>query len=475
MEKIQNLYWLGQYDQKKKKDGKWMASWNGKDLIQVGGYYKKGLKQGLWNDLFEDHFTQPLIFYTGEYLNDFRIGKWKYFNKNKIIGGGFYDNEGKKIGKWTEFDKASYYISYIIYTSSNGEYNKKGVKVGKWDILFNNYGNQQIGGGQYDLEGSEKKVGKWIDLDKEFRRYKQVTYNGEYNLNGMKVGIWRIFFSKGDEYKQIGCGSYDIEGSQKKMGQWIELDEAFNIYKQVTYNGEYNMNGMKVGRWCILFKWEDEYEEMQILNKNQQSHFSGGGSYDQEGSQRKIGQWIDLDEGFFKNSLNSKQITYNGEYNMNGVKVGRWNIMQCKRGQQEYKQMQILSKQKEFKIIGGGSYDQEGSQKKVGKWVELDDNFSGFQQVTFNGQYNMKGIKVGGWDIMFCEWDKDVCKRIGGGAYDQEGGQKKIGKWVEMDEDFLVAYNGEYNINGLKIGVWVEMDLEKLKKYGEEKYENLKI
>ncbi|CAD8128849.1 unnamed protein product [Paramecium sonneborni] len=144
MEETQNLYWSGQYDQKKKKEGKWIASWEGEVFIKVGGYYKKGLKLGLWNELFEDHFTQPQIFYTGEYLNDFKIGKWKYFYKNKIIDGGIYDNEGKKIGKWIELDKVFYWISYIIYTSSNGEYNKKGMKVGKWDILFNNYGNQQM-------------------------------------------------------------------------------------------------------------------------------------------------------------------------------------------------------------------------------------------------------------------------------------------------------------------------------------------
>ncbi|CAD8128850.1 unnamed protein product [Paramecium sonneborni] len=344
------------------------------------------------------------------------------------------------------------------------------------------------GGGSYDNEGNQRKIGQWIDLDEEFNVRKQVTYNGEYNMNGMKVGQWCILFKSEDEYEQMqifhknkqyhfsGGGSYDQEGSQKKIGLWIDLDEGFNFRKQVTYNGEYNMNGMKVGQWCILFKSEDEYEQI------------GGGSYDQEGGQIKIGQWIDLDVGFFVSQLSSKQIIYKGEYNMNGIKIGRWNIMYCRTGEQEYQQMQILKKYEESNnylfvdFSGGGSYDQEGSQKKVGKWVELDEDFSCSQQVTYNGEYNMKGIKIGFVNgikmyIKECKYYvikeyTNMCFFSGGGAYDQEGGQKKIGKWIELDENFQVTFNGEYNMKGMKVGIWVEMDLEKLKKYGEKKYEN---
>ncbi|CAD8129686.1 unnamed protein product [Paramecium sonneborni] len=134
MEKIQNLYWQDQYDQKKKKVGKWIASQDGEVLINVGGYYENGLKQGLWKELFQHHFSQPQILQTGEYLNDYKIEKWKYFYKKRDLDGGFYNNEGKKIGKWIELDKVFQFISCIIYTSSSGEYNKKGMKVGRWEI-----------------------------------------------------------------------------------------------------------------------------------------------------------------------------------------------------------------------------------------------------------------------------------------------------------------------------------------------------
>ncbi|CAD8129434.1 unnamed protein product [Paramecium sonneborni] len=45
------------------------------------------------------------------------------------------------------------------------------------------------GGGVYDEEGGERKFGKWIELDDKFKFDKQITYNVEYNTNGMNIGI----------------------------------------------------------------------------------------------------------------------------------------------------------------------------------------------------------------------------------------------------------------------------------------------
>ncbi|CAD8107873.1 unnamed protein product [Paramecium sonneborni] len=198
------------------------------------------------------------------------------------------------------------------------------MKVGRWDIMYckmreNQY--KQIGGGSYDQEGNQKKIGRWTELDEGFDSQKQLTYKGEYNVNGMKVGRWEIISNQYGEYKQIGGGSYDSEGNQKKIGRWTELDEGFDSQKQLTYKGEYNMNGMKVGKWEIISNQYGEYKQMQILVIFK--IYSGGGSYDSEGNQKKIGRWTELDEKF----MSMKQITYNGEYNMNGMKVGQWDIM----------------------------------------------------------------------------------------------------------------------------------------------------
>ncbi|CAD8069659.1 unnamed protein product [Paramecium sonneborni] len=354
-------------------------------------------------------------------------------------GGGLYDLEGnqKKIGKWIEQDKFFKAIKQVTYT---GEYNINSMKVGKWDIMFTKsidqpYQYMQIlheykeysGGGSYDQQGYQKKIGKWIELDNFFSLIKQITYNGEYNINGMKVGGWDMWFQRlfGDKYEHIGGGFYDQEGNQKKIGKWVDLDEKFETLNEITYIGEYNTNGMKVCRW-------------DILNRNKQI---GGGSYDQEGNQKMIGNWIQLDKEFY----HLKEVTYNGEYNLNGIKIGRWDTVYCK------------YEEKEYKLIGGGFYDQQGNQKKIGKWLELDERFNYERQLIYQGEYNMNGAKVGRWDIMYFIYSSMEYKQIGGGSYEQEGNEKKIGKWIELDQYFnsnQSFYKGEYNMNGMKVGRW---------------------
>ncbi|CAD8099421.1 unnamed protein product [Paramecium sonneborni] len=482
MDQIQNLSWQGQYGKNKKKDGKWIAFWTKELLKNVGGYYKEGQKYGLWKDLFLNYWKEAQIFETGEFQSDLRIGKWNYIYQNAKIGGGSYNKDGYKQGKWIDLDEVYYNDKSVTY---NGEYNKNGMKVGIWDIMHFNKQMDEYkymlqrgkfsGGGSYDQNGNQKKIGKWVELDEGFC-YKQVTCWGEYNRNGRKVG----------EYKKIisGGGTYDQEGNQKKIGKWVELDEGFNENKQITYKGEFNTNGIKVGQWDTIFcKYIDEgYQQMgQILCIN-----SGGGSYEKKGGQIKIGKWVELDEGFNEN----KQVTYNGEYNMNGIKVGKQDIMY------QRNQMYIF-------INGGGKYDLEGSQQKRGKWIELDEKFSKYNQVTYNGEYNIQGQKIGRWNRINLQYQDKLCgfinfdengieiyrseseaiiyagsfknrkkigrwdilysqydeyKQIGGGKYDLEGSQKKRGKWLDLDEGFgqhkQVIYHGEYNKGGMKVGRW---------------------
>ncbi|CAD8129046.1 unnamed protein product [Paramecium sonneborni] len=193
------------------------------------------------------------------------------------------------------------------------------LRTRRWIYIFNHL---KIGGGLYNSVG--KKKGKWIEVFEGFKNTAQVTYNGDYNVNGMKIGKWDIMYRFGNgEYQSMGGGSYDEEGNQKKIGKWVELDEGFNYHKQITYNGEYNMNGMKVGRWDTIFCNSYEYflRIMQTLFIYKKIQiYSGGGSYNQEGNQKKIGRWEELDEQSNEQLL----ITYKGQYNVNGCKEGQW-------------------------------------------------------------------------------------------------------------------------------------------------------
>ncbi|CAD8119979.1 unnamed protein product [Paramecium sonneborni] len=370
MEQILHLQWQGKYGLDNKKYGKWRVSWQSNVIKEVGGYYLNGLKQGLWKELYKNYQTSDAkVFEFGEYYNDLKRSKWNYIYKNKKIGGGLQNIEGLKKGKWTELSENFCYDSQVIY---NGEYNKKGMKVGIWDIMYcvveeNQY--KQIGGGLYHCSLGIK-IGKWVELWDSFYLYSQACYKGHYNMKGMKVGRWDIMFCDNyeKEYQQIGGGSYD-DSFGSKIGQWVELDEGFYADKQVTYDGKYNLNGIKVGNWITKYCKFHEKEYKQI----------GGGSYDSfQGF--KIGRWIELDQGFYE----GKQITYNGEYNINGIKVGRWDIMLCHKYGKEYQQ------------IGGGQYDNY-SGRKIGQWVELDEELQGWNYITYSGKYNMNGKKVGKW------------------------------------------------------------------------------
>ncbi|CAD8115251.1 unnamed protein product [Paramecium sonneborni] len=516
LEQIKYIEWVGNFENLRRVS-KWKLNWNGQILQNVGGYYSKsGQKQGIWKDIMKNFCSKVLVFevgqmeihlqqqnnvlyknkiyqisgggyynqqsqktgnwsdlsdefwdenqiiYNGYYNNQgIKVGRWNivfkeiFKSQNKYIGGGqYYCSQGTKIGRWVELWEGFKYEAKVIYL---GEYNLKGIKIGRWDIMYCRYNEQeykQIGGGTYD-SSSGIKMGKWVELWEAFWRESQVTYIGEYNNKGIKVGRWDFqFISDFDQITvQIGGGSYDSTQGFK-IGSWVELDEGFNCFQNVTNIGDYNKNGLKAGRWNIFFKspFDQEYKKI------------GGGIYDSF-SGIKIGKWIEQDERF----VYEKQVTYNGEYNINSMKIGRWDIMYDKKGNGEYNQMLKLS----LKFLsGGGSYNTTTG-IKIGRWVELWEGFQYSAKVTYVGEYNLKGMKVDKWDIMY-ELDK-IYKQIGFGMYDCIYGIK-IGRWVELDEKFLdgnqIIYYGDYNDKGMKVGKWVETDLKINKQCGEINYEN---
>ncbi|CAD8214159.1 unnamed protein product [Paramecium octaurelia] len=415
-----------------KRENRWDIFYEEKQ-IGGGSYDEEGDKNGKWIDISDLFSVNSQVIYDGEYKNGKKIGRWDIlyrmnaFQQFKQIGGGSYDEAGDKNEKWIDISDLFLVIKQVTY---NGEY-KNGKKIGRWDIWFKDFGNakqnNKVGGGSYDEEGKGTKVGKWIDFDDKFENKILIQYIGTYE-NGQKVGSWNIVWY---EKFQIGGGSYDEEGKGTKVGKWIDFDDKFENKKQILYIGTYE-NGQRVGSWKIFWcGGQQMYQVLQIL----QTFYSGGGSYDEKGLGIKVGSWIDLDDGFDQ----SKQVTYNGEY-QNGKKIGRWNINWSK-GQQ----------------IGGGVYDEGGDEIKIGLWIEIDDKFSLQQQLTYIGEYK-NGKKVGFWDIYFKEYGNDKQNnKIGGGSFDDEGNGIKVGKWIDLNLKFdqwhQITYKGQY-LNGQKIGLW---------------------
>ncbi|CAD8195818.1 unnamed protein product [Paramecium pentaurelia] len=435
LEQIEHLTWQGERSHSFQKIGRWTADWNW-NYEGVGGYYSEnGQKQGQWKEmaqnfgeylLLEKYKRNAKVYEVGEYENGVRIGTWNYVFENKRFGGGVYKENGVKNSKWIELSDNFSSQSQITY---NGEY-QDGKKFGVWTTMYRGHGYDefiQIGGGQFD---ENQKNGEWIELSNFFSKYyfefnniyslSQVIYQGHY-LHGKKSGQWDTMarLSDGLKFAQIGGGFYDKNG--KKQGKWVDLCNYFQSYVQILYNGQYQ-DDLKIGKWDTIFREysSDKYCEI------------GGGSFDEKGM--KIGNWIELSDGFYREC----QIIYQGEY-QNGLKVGRWEIMYRKKTNDDYQK------------IGGGLYDPCGL--KDGIWMELENSLSRKTQVSHVGQYK-NDKKYGLWEIMF------IGEKMGGGIFDENG--IKDGQWREISDNFSrdqhIFYQGEYQ-KGRRIGRW---DIEEI-------------
>ncbi|CAK94820.1 unnamed protein product (macronuclear) [Paramecium tetraurelia] len=356
------------------KNGEKYSSWTTVDRenqkIGGGSYQENGIKNGEWIEICAEWRSVCQINFKGLYKNGKKIGFWDtlqygntkmyvYFLQN-ISGGGKYDDNGLKQGKWIELhDEWQHWDREVTF---EGEY-FQGKKIGKWNTILNGKQNMLIyyflqenfsGGGQYDQDGL--KGGQWVDLCDGWEgngvNTMQFTYNGEY-LKGKKVGRWDIIDKN---QKLIGSGSYDENGM--KDSKWIEQHEQWKYnLREITYHGEYK-NGKKIGYWNTFQKGE------KVV---------GGGLYDLNGIQD--GKWVELDDSY---DQEESAITYNGEY-QNGRKCGKWESV--------YDQNTV---------IGGGVYDEVGL--KNGYWIELNSEWrTDSKEIIIKGEYN-KGKKCGQWE-----------------------------------------------------------------------------
>ncbi|CAD8213918.1 unnamed protein product [Paramecium pentaurelia] len=485
LEQLQNLQWTGQYGKEKQKVGVWNAYWKGNQIKDIGGEYSEkgkkmvngknqilifgqkhkfmklenmkmdqgkvdgnqciivkgggeynqfGERHGQWIELWEEFWDRFQVMFQGAYKNGKKVSKWEIEYQGSLIGGGSYDEEGQeiKIGKWTELDEEFSYEKKVVHIG----FYKNEKKVGRWEIM---YERSQIGGGLYDEGGSGAKNGKWIELDEKFNWNNQLSYQGEYKYD-KKVGRWEIQF----QGCQIAGGLYDEKGCEVKIGQWLDLDQGFDNQKQVIHKGLYE-NGKKVGRWDTKYR-EYNDNEFKIIS---------WGCYDKEGYGIKIGQWVDLDEKF----CYEKQVIHNGLYK-NGKKVGRWEIQYRQYNQQDFKTIQLKSSNNDW-----DSDVKLAKTMKIGWLKEMEEIFLYSNQKIPNNQYNDSQNMGNTLEKRNLSNVKEYKIISGGGSYDEKGNEVKIGKWIDFDVEFnffkQLIYIGEYD-NGKKIGLWKTMDKQSI-------------
>ncbi|CAD8117608.1 unnamed protein product [Paramecium primaurelia] len=357
MEQIIHLKWHGEYGQNQRKLGKWVATWSGEALQNVGGYYKDGLKEALWKEPIKNYQSNAQVFESGGYFHNQKYGRWNFIQNNETIGGGSYNQQAQKNGKWTELQEG---FSDDLQVTWKGEY-KIGIKVGIWDIL---YENSKIGGGSFG-DGQGIKQGNWVEIWKGFYYFSQVTENGEYK-NGKKFGRWDIWYKdiENNTITKIGGGSYDEGGN--KSANWVEILDGFCEDSQVIYHGEYQ-NGKKIGKWDIWYKKEYgdlENTRIKVVGLNQRMVFVKILKQFRMGNikmEKKFGRW-----DIWYKDIESNKIT----------KMQKYDIKRSK-------QQSMCLKS------GDASYDELGQETKLGNWAKVSEGFNNDSQITKKGEYKI--------------------------------------------------------------------------------------
>ncbi|CAD8099429.1 unnamed protein product [Paramecium sonneborni] len=403
--------------------GKWLTFYMGTpvcnqytkqnyDVIGGGFYNKFGLKEGYWVEYYEGGYKYRASFtIAGEYRKGLKNGIWRTIQymdgKQNIVGGGNYDQNGKKFGKWIEITENGNF-SLI---SQVGVY-RQGVKFGQWDTYFLG-NNKKIGGGCYNEQGL--KSGKWIEQHEQNDVYKKIIYSGEYN-QGKKFGYWETVKNENDQIQKIRGGFYNNQG--QKIGQWIDLVKE-NTDELILMYGCYK-DGEKNGQFTTFIQSQKQTKTQKI-----------GGGYYIKGI--KVGKWIEISEKY----RNFDQIFHIGRY-CAGINIGIWETSR--------------NYQNAHQIMGFGYYNKFGI--KQGKWID-PCRFSTSTNLVYMGQYS-KGIKIGIWQFQFQQANKEIII-MDSGTY-KDG--IKDGKWIEMPPSLgtgrQITDQGCYN-NGIKVGIWEKL------------------
>ncbi|CAD8112413.1 unnamed protein product [Paramecium sonneborni] len=472
-------------------------------MIGGGCYDINGLEQGLWTEIEQFSFKFSVIS-IGKYLEGKKCQKWetmyRLYKEDEFVklGTGCFDKNGIKQGDWVEIH-SNFENHQITY---HGFY-QDGVKIDKWQTYYQEEGQDDfaiIGGGCFDKNGF--KQGKWMELHENFNDDMKISYQGDYLL-GKKIGRWDTLQLQDDQYIQnshnysrsssqnymtpddssidsssfqgfnpiqnkfqqnfqkdqkmqedcnvhqeddgqiifnskqfqiIGGGQFDM--NEKKDGFWIENNLVNSSYfDQIQSKGNYNQ-GKKVGNWIIgCFR----YIEKKM----------GGGQYDENGI--KQGIWLELQSYQDNYYFDQQDCLINfGEYK-DGLKIGRWDTLQLQPQKKLY-----------YQIIGGGFFNQNSI--KYGEWVEIVKNCGFSDMITiYKGEYK-NGKKFGKWEIkQSSNQDYYKFRPIFGGLYDMDGRKQNL--WLEeqcgssykLSSKNLIFF-GNYR-NGQKIGQWDYMDI----------------
>ncbi|CAD8151624.1 unnamed protein product [Paramecium pentaurelia] len=392
-EEINNHQMCGEYGKYLNKKGKWIAIWKGEQLQNVGGVYDdEGKRKRIWKELFHNFRSQAQVYEVGEYINSKRSGIWKYFYK--------------------DLEMQEYL--YLLYLNAQGMYNEFGQKNGKWIELSERFQKHikiiklQVNAKQFMMVYM-KMVIKLVNgiqcIDREIN-FNQLV---EDFMKQRKVIITRLKLEAG--LNQLKVPVQSLMKVHIIMGQKLEIGKFFGIkmeinekigggsYESKEYNNQL-LKSQKIGNWIelidnyqkIIQKWQESQQMDTIYIQNQQNEIM----------QHNLKQQIfkSGDGSYLENLVNCED----------SIKIGRW-IELSDNFKMDSQQSMLAHIKIKIKLvngiffikIGGGCYEiTKGDDNNVffqiknGMWIELSDRFDSFNQVIFKGDYKY-GKKVGRW------------------------------------------------------------------------------
>jgi antitoxin component YwqK of YwqJK toxin-antitoxin module len=176
------------------------------------GYYKDGIRIGLWAyDYFLDkntHVKGELTFEKGENSGRFdfyKVENHSTFGRSESLAGSGSFFNGKKIGRWIEFNYGT--KGDFVET---GNYDNDGKRDGSWKVRI---GNQTYLAGNYNHGVVHGKFNHYYESG-------QVKYESTYN-NGLEEGEFKRYYKNGQVQEQ--GTNVIISGETKRDTSYFSL------------------------------------------------------------------------------------------------------------------------------------------------------------------------------------------------------------------------------------------------------------
>jgi len=458
-----------------KPEGYWVTFYENGKLKSEGNRNNHQL-DSVWKFYNSDGFITSLVEYQSGKKNGYRLNfnkdsiitKEEFFNNDTIeLIREFYENgkiklklpfeNGLKNGLYFEYDTLGIEKTWCKYKKGKAQkisinrFNSQGKRSGKWIEFDNeiirtetNYFNGLKNGIEkiFDKKGNLKKILKYsngiiikdvkelvlIEIKNEFSTDGNISKSGSYNENGKPHGIHRVFDENGNVKSSnvfnngVLTASGVVKKTGKKDGLWVLYYESGEILGKGLYE-----NGCKFGHW--IYYYENGLVESE---GNYNAYGKEDGIWKEYSNTGSIREEVNFLDGFYNGLFTAyndtgkiiKQGNYSDDY-----ETGEW-----------------------FYI--NGSYSEFGSYidgMKTGEWR----HFYLYNQIVFKGIFAL-GLPIG--EHIFWHENGNL-KRIG--TYINS---RKEGEWLHYTKEgrllLIINYeNGlEKRYNGYNINPEHELD-----------------